>query len=486
MLRIFFVVILFFTEGRLDPNCEPFDKAFKTVADINETVIEIISSNCWCFCADLFYFLICTGHTMPSVFKALRALNDTMVAKVRIWNSLINIVPSDMFANVKPKVLAIERSGLAVLREKALYKIGTRLKELNLRNNIIKKIDKTLLEGLSRLQKLDVSGNKIGWIDVSVFDLTPDLRELSLNDNDITSIADGAFVKLTNLKKLSLSGNQISTISRNTFKGLDSLEVLHLQNNQITSIDWAAFTNLKQLKILDLGTNLITQNHYRIFIRQTHANALFRYKTYIYILLIGQRAFSPVQQLNVLAIQNNHLTALSTDGQPFLRPLRKLTHLLVSWNQLKAIQEYDLPKSLNVLAADHNQLEKIDARAFEGISMQKLFINNNYLTYLPRNTFDSFSYETIEAIDVTSNAWHCVCGEEWLGDWLEKAGESDIGDGPLGCLAARRCGIESQREKEETTSVWITVAGSILAAVCILLHTVWQRLNGIATYRKLF
>lgn len=30
---------------------------------------------------------------------------------------------------------------------------------------------------------------------------------------------------------------------------------------------------------------------------------------------------------------------------------------------------------------------------------------------------------------VSANAWQCVCGEEWLGDWLEKAGDSDVGDG---------------------------------------------------------
>ncbi|EYB81945.1 hypothetical protein Y032_0371g143 [Ancylostoma ceylanicum] len=70
-----------------------------------------------------------------------------------------------------------------------------------------------------------------------------------------------------------------------------------------------------------------------------------------------------------------------------------------------------------------------------------------------------------------SNAWQCVCGEEWLGEWLEKAGDSDVGDGVLGCLvtAARRCAVDPQVEKDEARSAWVTVTASILAAVSLLI-----------------
>ncbi|KAK6012103.1 hypothetical protein OSTOST_22756 [Ostertagia ostertagi] len=75
------------------------------------------------------------------------------------------------------------------------------------------------------------------------------------------------------------------------------------------------------------------------------------------------------------------------------------------------------------------------------------------------------------AILISANAWQCVCGEEWLGDWLEKAGDSDVGDGVLGCLvtAARRCAVDPQMETDEVRSVWVTVTASILAAVSLLI-----------------
>lgn len=42
----------------------------------------------------------CTRQKMPQVFSALNALNETMISKLWIWDSLINIIPADMFAQV--------------------------------------------------------------------------------------------------------------------------------------------------------------------------------------------------------------------------------------------------------------------------------------------------------------------------------------------------------------------------------------------------
>ncbi|KJH50739.1 leucine Rich repeat-containing domain protein [Dictyocaulus viviparus] len=429
----------------------------------------------------------------------------------------MTIIPSDMFDQVKPKYLSIERSLVAVLRENAFGTIGPRLHSLSLRNNHLKTVDQTMLQGLTSLVELDLSGNRISSLRSGVFDISPGLRELSLNDNDIATIEDGTFSKLTSLKKLMLNGNQISTITKNMFSGLDSLEVLSLQNNQITRIDWSAFANLKQLRTLDLGTNHITnvelrglENLQKLFLNNNSLDSLnnvnlrdlpslillsldrnsiseiadgelsglarsTRLESFTIaannISQISQRAFSPVQHLSVLALQNNQLTSLTKDGESYLKPLRRLNTLLVSGNQIRVVGEHDLPRSLAVFAADHNLIEKVDTKAFDGMTLHKLFINNNKLPFLHPHTFDSIAFETLEAIDVTSNAWQCVCGEEWLGDWLEKAGDSDVGDGVLGCLvtANRRCVVDAQVENDEERSAWVTMTASILAVVSLLI-----------------
>ncbi|PAV80515.1 hypothetical protein WR25_02939 [Diploscapter pachys] len=258
LLFIHFPALILSSSSPSTVPCRSIDAIFQKSADNNETAA------CKCFPSGFDSRLDgivigCSGHVLPSIFKALRALNDTSIGKLRISDALVNILPSDMFKDMRMKKLQVERAGLAVLREGAFASLGSRLRELSLRHNNIKKIEKNTFDGLAKLQKLDLSGNRISSLESGTFDNVPELRELSINDNDISVIADGAFSKLTGLKKLSIVGNQINNISKNMFKGLDSLEVLQLQGNQITAIDWSAFNNLKQLKILDLGTNHVTQ-----------------------------------------------------------------------------------------------------------------------------------------------------------------------------------------------------------------------------------
>lgn len=65
---------------------------------------------------------------------------------------------------VRPRVLSIERSGLSLFRPGAFSNIGRRLKVLQLRNNIIKRIEPVMFKDLDRLKALDLGGNKISAV----------------------------------------------------------------------------------------------------------------------------------------------------------------------------------------------------------------------------------------------------------------------------------------------------------------------------------
>ncbi|KAK6052449.1 leucine Rich repeat-containing domain protein, partial [Cooperia oncophora] len=200
------------------------------------------------------------------------------------------------------------------------------------------------------------SSNRIGSLVTGVFDVTPELRELSINDNDITTIEDGTFAKLTSLKKLSLSGNQISVITKtikslvltgrrlpisnssgtldlgtNHFsnvelRGLENLQRLFLNNNSINSLKRVSLRDLPSLILLSLDRNSISEiadGDLSGLARSTRLESLTIAANNIS--RISQRAFSPVQHLNVLAMQNNQLTTLTKGGQSYLQPLRRLT-----------------------------------------------------------------------------------------------------------------------------------------------------------------
>lgn len=65
---------------------------------------------------------------------------------------------------MRPRVLSIEKSGLSLFRPGAFSNIGPRLRVLQLRNNIIKRIEPVMFKDLDRLEVLDLGGNKISSV----------------------------------------------------------------------------------------------------------------------------------------------------------------------------------------------------------------------------------------------------------------------------------------------------------------------------------
>lgn len=108
------------------------------------------------------------------------------------------------------------------------------------------------------------------------------------------------------------------------------------------------------------------------------------------------------------------------------------------------------------------------------MTMQRIYLNKNQLTYLPPSTFDSFDMNTLENVDISDNRWHCVCGKEWLVDWLDALGDRDDMEGVLGCLANSNCGLIATKKKEDEESAarrsaLISVGASLLALASILI-----------------
>uniref|UniRef100_A0A1I8EKV5 Leucine Rich Repeat family protein n=1 Tax=Wuchereria bancrofti TaxID=6293 RepID=A0A1I8EKV5_WUCBA len=460
----------------------------------------------------------CTRQKMPQVFSALNALNETMVSKLWIWDSLVNIIPADMFAQVRPRILSIERSGLSLFRPGAFSKIGRRLQVLQLRNNIIKRIEPIMFKDLDRLEVLDLGGNKISSIVAGELDRLKDLDTLILSDNQISNIEDGAFASLNNLRTLNLANNKLMNISAGTFRGLNNLETLNLQSNNILYVNWNAFAHLKNLKYLNLGNNHISRVDLRglkslekLFVNnnsiQSMKNITLRDLRNLALLSLDRnsvtevlngdlhslgesgrlstfsiaannigkieaRALEPIHQITALSLQNNQLTSLtSSDGTAdisFLRPLKKLTKLYLSNNNLVRIGEHDFStlNSLKLLALDNNQIEEIHDKALIGLPLRRLYLNRNRLLYLPKQLLDNLNVEQLSVVDFSDNLWQCICGEEWLSDWLSSIGDRNVVDGSMGCIGSRVCATERTNEEH---SVWITIVASVLAVVSLLI-----------------
>ncbi|KAF1761822.1 hypothetical protein GCK72_010079 [Caenorhabditis remanei] len=488
-----------------------------------------------CICADGGIFsssgfsIECESAPISTISSNLSTLNGTSVGRLTIRDAVVNTLPLDVFDNVRAKHLKFEGCGQLTLQPKSFIALGDSLEILALRDNEIKRLEKGLFAGLTNVKTLDLAMNKIEEIDFGVFEDLERVEDILLNGNVIPELKAGLFNGLKNMKKLSIQSCGLEKIEKGAFKGLENLEQLILSHNNIQNIDWTIFSNLKNLRVLDLGSNFISNVELKGFpkleklvlnnntIDSMKAIKLKELPSLVIALFdrnkiqsindmdmfgltrsdrietmslawnnlsqISSKAFQHTPNLITLLLQHNHIEDLSTNTStsiriPFLTILKKLATLQLSANNLSIIRADELPKSLINLALDHNVITKIEARALEGMAIKKLYLHSNRLSYLYRGTFDSFAPSSVEAIDVSSNTWQCICNDprEWLPRWISEAEESDVSEGPIGCLAIPRCGIEmdpNKAEKEEVVrSGWITVAATILTVITIIIMVI--------------
>ncbi|KAI1729126.1 leucine rich repeat domain-containing protein [Ditylenchus destructor] len=469
----------------------------------------------------------CTQQSFTAIFRAMNSLNESIpVSQLWIWNSLLNVIPHNLFSNIQPESLAIENSGTSLFRQGAFSNMK-RLKHLRLRNNILKSIESKTFMELDNLKTLDLSGNKLTTLKRGHFDNLVLLETLMLSDNRIQQIEDGTFASLANVKSLNLANNKIANITKGTFAGLVGVEKLNLNSNNISFIEDGAFDHMTKLQHLDLGENQISKvaikglpllkrlyiNRNRIKSLENVAlkdlkglsllnvdrNSIERIADNDLLPLadspklvslsfvennitdIGCHAMENVRHLAVLSLQQNRISSLSCSPttiesalvQSIFRSLHELQSLFLSANIITTVEDGDLnvlPKLRNLLL-DHNAISRIGRSALKGLKLTNLFLNNNKLYYLPEGVFDTLNVTEIKAVDLSDNPWECICGREWIGRWLNQLGQANMPSGgthSLGCLAK---GCEHTKEIiEEPTdhSLWITIIASILALVALI------------------
>uniref|UniRef100_A0A7E4V7N8 LRRCT domain-containing protein n=1 Tax=Panagrellus redivivus TaxID=6233 RepID=A0A7E4V7N8_PANRE len=481
----------------------------KSCEPINEAILNTVKNTdnvppCHCYHngnAVNSAWIGCNGQTLPVVFKTLNVLNETDINQLTIWNSLINILPSDMFIKVRPTRISITGSSLGVFRDGVFDKVGTRLKHLVLNNNIIRTIDPLLLKETVNLEVLDLSHNNLVALPNATFYALKRMQRLNLQNNQLTTIPDGVFSQMKELHTLDLSNNKITNITKDSFRGLESLEVLRLSGNTLTNIHPEAFTPLKSLKKLVLSKNRLNKvtihglpNLETIFLNNNLfkqiSNAVLRDLPALKVLCfdrnqitkittkdfvnlkksshlmsitlaenkikdIDGNAFEPVQQITSLSLQNNALTSLTSasDHVAYLAPLRNVNSLFLSGNQLTEICDEQLTPltALSDLSLDRNKITKIEKGAIRGLALKKLFLNDNALYALPDGLFDDLS-DQLQVIDLSGNNWQCVCSG-WLNVWLNRHQAANLPTSSLGCLDVP-C---TDEELEEMKSVWWTV-----------------------------
>jgi Leucine-rich repeat (LRR) protein len=133
------------------------------------------------------------------------------------------------------------------------------LKELNLSNNAINRIDGKSFIGQSGLEKLDLSGNEITTFPLETFSYPPQLQWLSLaNNSELQVLEHTPLLESDSLQVLHLEYCNIEKICVTNLEKLVKLEELYLSHNKIKTLSAESresLTSLKNIRSLDLSYN---------------------------------------------------------------------------------------------------------------------------------------------------------------------------------------------------------------------------------------
>lgn len=178
----------------------------------------------------------------------------------------VNLSSASFVAVPRLKVLTLAKSliSTALNLDPSPLAPLTQLTFLDLSNNNIANIRKTLLKGLGKLRVLKLQHNNLArlWKDanpggpVMFLEDVVKLKTLLMDSNGLDEIPVGALRGLTELQDLSMGNNLLNRLRESVFNDLISLRALFLQKNMITTVRPEVFkTPMSNLSLLVMGKN---------------------------------------------------------------------------------------------------------------------------------------------------------------------------------------------------------------------------------------
>ncbi|XP_059059592.1 toll-like receptor 7 [Achroia grisella] len=267
----------------------------------------------------------------PEIFKG------KLIEHFRVKdNNISNIIDSTTFNGICEQNLDLSNNKLLRVKTITLDTCKFPLESLNLSRNCIYNISQDAFKSFDALLVLDLSYNKLSDVDFNISHFHK-LEYLNISHNEIKKISKFIFRALTSLKTLDFSQNIITEIEEHSFDDLSMLETLYLNNNVIT-IGLSSYVFQKLVALTQLDITYTRSNTYE------------------------NNTFSGMSSLKVLNSSHGELSIL-------------------------AYGAFQNTGSLEVLDLSHNILEYFIIDTTSIISVNKLYLNNNKIRTISKQTF---------------------------------------------------------------------------------------------------
>jgi Leucine-rich repeat (LRR) protein len=256
------------------------------------------------------------------------------------------------------------------------------------------------------------------------------LKTLNLRNNLLEKIDDDLFAELENLDKLDLSSNNLAILSDLVFRKNLKLEIISLASNYISRIHPKAFQNLRDLKFLDLRGNLCVnevfeeiwdpediKNKLRDCFSKYPANTVFchfKYKEVGYTCILKKFELEENDEIfiygdhdagkndfDVAGVVFEYSRVTAIPGEVF-QTFRNMREINVEFTELHYLRPLKDCGKLEKLKASHNNIERIDHRTFANCSeLQFIDLSYNKIQKLLASSFSA--NRKIQEIDLSHN-----------------------------------------------------------------------------------
>ncbi|XP_044584760.1 leucine-rich repeat-containing protein 70-like [Cotesia glomerata] len=325
--------------------------------------------------------------------------------------------------NSEDAKIVMDFSNLGIFRVNNFFVNSSIVTHIYLSKNNILEIEKKAFDGLPNLVYLNLTGNLFSFslwqvkhknLETLVLDKT--LRILGPRDFYFTDDCRMAkyyrkfppnhqnsvqlLLLMPRLKELYLRGNNIVKIFGLAKERLPSLTHLYLSDNNISEAD---FIHLLPMSLTHLYLN---KNNFSEISYSSQPFNISKDGSHFYTVELS--LFFNLVNLQVLDLSYNNINRILDHT---FENLTNLITLHLDYNNLSNVFNSSGLESLEYLSMSHNQIRDINQSFFGLPKLEKLVLNNNFISSISSETFDGLI--SLQELNLSGNSFK-VLPENWI------------------------------------------------------------------------